>query len=282
MSHWSDIAEWRGPTENQGPAMIEWRGLVVHIAEGSYEGTISWCKNPTSDVSCHFVAAADGRLAQLIDTDVAAWTQRAGNGHWLSVENEGFTPGALTPAQLLSCAKILAKAHQVYGVPLQVAIDPNGRGLGHHSMGTNGGSVPTDTWTGPTWGHEDCPGPAIVAQKQTIVNMAISIIGGVIPPPPPEDDVQQQQINWLYNMGGITYAMSQGLDEVDQVDPDTGNPAIPGAAGGHHTLSLAPYWERVAKPGPVGPAGPPGTPGIGANHVHLVGPVGTGTAEPPV
>lgn len=172
MGIWTDIAEWRGPTPNHGGPMLEQRGVVVHIAEGGYEGTISWCKNPASNVSSHFVVAADGRIAQLIDTDVTAWTQIAGNGHWLSVENEGFTPNALTDAQVEANARILAKAHQVYGVPLQIATDPTGRGLGHHSMGTNGGSVPTDTWTGPTWGHEDCPGPAIINQKPRIVAIA--------------------------------------------------------------------------------------------------------------
>lgn len=178
MAHWTDLATWRGPTSNQGGPMLEVRGLIIHIAEGSYEGTIAWQKNPASDVSSHFVTDYDGGMAQVVDTDVTAWTQRAGNGHWLSVENAGHTPNALTAAQCEAVAKLLARAHVAYGVPLQVATNPNGRGLGHHSMGTNGGSVPTDTWTGATWGHEDCPGPAIVAQKQSIVDRAARLVAG--------------------------------------------------------------------------------------------------------
>jgi hypothetical protein len=34
----------------------------------------------------------------MVDTDRTAWTQRAGNGEWLSVECAGFTPNPLTPA----------------------------------------------------------------------------------------------------------------------------------------------------------------------------------------
>jgi hypothetical protein len=170
MSKWSDLATWRGPTVNQGGRMLEQRGLVIHIAEGTFEGTISWCKNPTSNVSTHFVTDTDGTIAQMIDTDVTAWTQQAGNGHWLSVENAGHTPAPLTAPQIEACAKLLARGHTQYGYPLQIAVNPDGRGLGHHSMGCN--------WPAGAWGHCDCPGPAIIAQKPAILARAIEIIGG--------------------------------------------------------------------------------------------------------
>jgi len=211
MARWTDLAEWRGPTVNCGDGdqypnegedrMREQRGLVIHIAEGYYEGTIGYQKNPGVNVSSHFVVSdgakgqgRDGDIAQVVDTDIAAWTQRAGNGHWLSVECAGFTPHPLTAAQVESVAQLFARAHREYGVPLQIAYNPNGRGLGHHSMGTNGHSVPTDNWTGPTWGHEDCPGPAIVAQKPAIVARAIQIVSG-------GDDVSAADV-WAYRFKG--------------------------------------------------------------------------------
>lgn len=180
MGRW-DIAEWRGPTPNHGGAMVEQRGLVVHIAEGSYEGTVAWCKNPSSSVSSHFVVRADGHIAQVVDTDQSAWTQRDGNGHWLSVENEGHTPGALTPAQVEANARILAHGHAVYGYPLTLAGSPTGKGLGYHSMGAEHGY---------NWGHSDCPGPAIKAQLPAILARAIQIANGT-----QEDDMgfTQQQ-----------------------------------------------------------------------------------------
>jgi hypothetical protein len=167
MAKWSDLATWRGPTSNQGGGMVEVRGVVLHIAEGSYEGTISWQKNPSSDVSSHFVKGkADGEEAQIVDTDTTAWTQAAGNGHWLSIENAGFVPDKLTASQVEFAAQVLAKAHKVYGVPLQVTSSPDGRGLGHHSMGA------------PAWGHSQCPGSNIINQKPAIVARAKEIVEG--------------------------------------------------------------------------------------------------------
>lgn len=154
--------------------MVEVRGVVLHIAEGSYEGTIAWQKNPNADVSSHFIAAKNGDAAQMVDTGTTAWTQKAGNGHWLSIENEGFVPDKLTSGQLEFAAQILARAHDVYKVPLQVTNDPNGKGLGHHSMGANPGS-PND------WGHSQCPGSNIINQKSAIVARAKEIVEGDMP-----------------------------------------------------------------------------------------------------
>lgn len=173
MGKWSDIATWRGPTVNCGdgdgalnePAdrLDEHRGIVVHIAAGYFEGTIAWQRNPASDVSSHFVVAKDGRVAQMVDTEIRAWTQRSGNRAWLSIENEGFLPDRLTPQQVEANAQLLARAHREYGIPLQVATSPAGRGLGHHSMGAD-------------WGHQQCPGPSIIAQKPAIVMRAQQIV----------------------------------------------------------------------------------------------------------
>jgi hypothetical protein len=147
--------------------MASHRGVVLHIADGTYEGTIAWCRNSSAEVSAHFVTGKTGELAQLVDTDTRSWCQSAGNADWLSVENAGWGGEALTDAQVLSCAKILAKAHQVYGVPLQVAQGPLERGLGHHSMG------------GLAWGsHPGCPGERIIAQKPEILRIAAAIVRG--------------------------------------------------------------------------------------------------------
>jgi hypothetical protein len=170
----TDLAAWRGPTPNCGPAMTAHLGLVVHIAEGTFEGTISWCLKKSTKVAPHFVVGRDGQVAQLIDTDTRSWCQAAGNPAWLSVECEGFTrasehyrPGweIITDAQLTAIARLLARCHAVYGVPLQVATSPSGRGLGHHSMGAD-------------WGHRDCPGPSIIAQKPEIVARAVRLAQG--------------------------------------------------------------------------------------------------------
>lgn len=199
MARWTDLAEWRGHAAgNSGDGdgvpleaadrMYEYRGLVVHIAAGYYEGTISWQKNNTSDVSSHFVVAGprdvalgtkDGKLAQVVDTADRAWTQGDGNGHWLSIECSGFLPDRLSAAQIESIAQILARAHREYGVPLQVCASPSGRGLGHHSMGAENGY---------DWGHDQCPGSNIIAQKPQIVARAKEIVEGAMQLSHPHDD----------------------------------------------------------------------------------------------
>jgi len=189
MARWKDLAPRQESTSNQGGSMVEVRGVVLHIAQGSYEGTISWQKNATSDVSSHFIKGKnDGEDCQMVDTATTAWTQKAGNGHWLSIENAGSTPDKLTASQVEFAAQILARAHREYGVPLQVTSDPDGRGLGHHSMGANPGS-PDD------WGHSACPGPNIINQKPAIVERAKEIVNGVTV------DLQDVQDIWQKDNG---------------------------------------------------------------------------------
>lgn len=152
------------------------RGMVLHIAEGSYDGTIGWARNPAAQVSYYAVVAQDGRVAQVVDLDDKAWTQGHGNAEWLGVEFEGHTPGALTAAQIETAAKLLAFFHTLYGIPLVATDDPvNGRGLGWHGMGAHVG-----------WGHPLCPGPAVVAQRPQIIARAIALVGGSAPAPKPE------------------------------------------------------------------------------------------------
>lgn len=167
MTRWSDLAVWVGPTPNQGGAMTEARGLVLHIQEGTQAGSLAWSKNPASEVSAHFYVAKDGSVAQLVDTDTVAWTQAAGNGHWLSVENEGFHTEALTGEQLEAVAQLYARGVQLYGWPLSATDSTSGRGLGWHGMGG-------DAWGG----HPDCPGDRIKAQRPAILARAAQTIAG--------------------------------------------------------------------------------------------------------
>jgi len=158
--------------------MNQQRGMVLHIAAGYYEGTIAWQRNNDADVSSHFIVAGprdaqwgvpDGKIAQMVDTDTAAWTQRDGNGEWMSIEFSGFVGDPLSAKQLEAAALLFARGHLVYGYPLQLATSPSGRGLGHHSMGAESGA---------NWGHSECPGAPIKNQKPAILARAIEIAGG--------------------------------------------------------------------------------------------------------
>jgi hypothetical protein len=163
---WASVATKRGPGPNQGGPMRECRGVVLHVAQGTFEGTVAWCLNPASDVSAHFVSAKNGRAAQVVDTDLTAWTQSAGNGSWISIEFEGYAGDSLTSEQVEFAAQVLAQTHRAHPlVPLQLADSPDGRGLGWHGMG------------GAPWGgHTGCPGAPIVAQRPAILARARQII----------------------------------------------------------------------------------------------------------
>src|ERR1700750_386106 len=136
MAVWSDIgAVWRGPTPNTSGSISDHMYVVMHIADGTFEGTIAWQKNPAAKVSSHFIVDQNGSIAQMLDTSQKSWCQIEGNPYSIAVENAGFTGASLTPEQITANAKILAKAHQVYGIPLQLTGEVGVRGLGHHSMG---------------------------------------------------------------------------------------------------------------------------------------------------
>ncbi|MEV5953718.1 N-acetylmuramoyl-L-alanine amidase [Streptomyces sp. NPDC051987] len=160
-------ATFIGPTPNKRvDGMVEVRGLVLHIQEGTEQGSEAWFKNPASQASSHFLNPKTGGLRQLVDTKDRAWAEADGNAHWISIENEGYAGDSLTTTQLENAAQLLAWLHKTYAVPLQSTDDPNGKGLGWHGMG------------GAAWGgHTGCPGDPIKAQRGAIIARAEQILG---------------------------------------------------------------------------------------------------------
>lgn len=157
-----DGAEWRPVGVNftrGGQESVQ--GVVIHIMDGTLEGTDSWFRNPAASASSHFGTGKSGVLRQWVDTTDRAWAQGNGNRNWLSIENEGRGGDTLTEAQLDRCADVLRWANRVHGVPIQLATGTGGRGLGYHGMG------------GAAWGgHTSCPGSRVVAQLGEIVRRA--------------------------------------------------------------------------------------------------------------
>lgn len=159
-------AMWIGPTGNQTVnGMVEVRGLVLHIQQGTEAGTEAWFKNPVSQASSHFLNPKTGGLGQLIDTRDRAWAEAAGNAHWISVENEGMSGESLTSSQVINCGLLYAWLHTIYGIPFRIADTPDAMGLGWHGMG------------GATWGnHPDCPGDPIKNQRSRILALASPVL----------------------------------------------------------------------------------------------------------
>lgn len=171
MTLWSDIAEWRGPVlHHSTDAIKDHMYVVIHTADGTYEGTIAWQKNKDADNSSHFVVDVDGKIAQVNDTAIESGAQILGNPYSIAIENAGNENTPLTQYQIEANARILAKAHLVHGIPLQLTGRVGTPGLGHHSMGAE---------SGVRWGHSACPGELIKAQKPAILARAQQIVAGI-------------------------------------------------------------------------------------------------------
>jgi len=169
MTLWTDIAEWRGPVLHHKGVIAEYKYVVVHTADGSYEGTIAWQKNRESNNSSHFIVDVDGTIAQVNDTANRSGAQIKGNPYAIAIENAGNERTPLTPQQIEANAKVLAKAHLVHGIPLQLTGKVGTPGLGHHSMGAE---------SGVKWGHSACPGDIIKGQKPAILARAKELVHG--------------------------------------------------------------------------------------------------------
>src|SRR5690348_17143717 len=112
--------------------MAEVLGVVLHIMEGTLDGTDGWFHNPHAQASAHFGVGKDGRMFQWVDTADKAWAQVAGNPNYISIENEGNHGDSLTDVQLSGVAEIVAWAHDTHNVPLQSTDTPGLAGLGWH------------------------------------------------------------------------------------------------------------------------------------------------------
>lgn len=96
--------------------------VIIHVAEGYYNGTISWFKDPQSGVSTHYVVSTNGDVTQMVqETDTAFQV-----GHGISVvaigiEHEGFVADPtkwFTDAMYTGSAKLVKNIAERWGIPL--------------------------------------------------------------------------------------------------------------------------------------------------------------------
>lgn len=78
-------------TGNQGR-----RGVVLHIAQGSYDAAVSWLSNAQTNPnsSAHFVIAKDGRISQLVSINDSAWANGLGwqDNKWTNGSGQEVKP----------------------------------------------------------------------------------------------------------------------------------------------------------------------------------------------
>jgi hypothetical protein len=103
---------------NRGAAKIDF--IVVHIAQGSYSGTISWFQNPRSNVSAHYVVGRGGQVAQCVRNEDIAW--HAGNWRYnkqsIGIEHAGFASHRWTNRMYRSSARLSAYLCRRFNIPV--------------------------------------------------------------------------------------------------------------------------------------------------------------------
>jgi hypothetical protein len=103
---------------NRGVRAIDF--IIIHIAQGSYSGTISWFKNPRSNVSAHYVVGRKGNIAQCVRNEDIAW--HAGNWHYnrrsIGIEHAGYARHRWTDRMYRSSARLSAHLCKRFNIPI--------------------------------------------------------------------------------------------------------------------------------------------------------------------
>jgi hypothetical protein len=103
---------------NRGAGIIDF--IVIHIAQGSYSGTISWFKNPRANVSAHYVVGRRGQLAQCVRNEDIAW--HAGNWRYnrksIGIEHAGYAGRRWTASMYRSSARLSARLCKRFNIPV--------------------------------------------------------------------------------------------------------------------------------------------------------------------
>jgi N-acetyl-anhydromuramyl-L-alanine amidase AmpD len=147
-----DQADYGNYDQANRPTDMPIKYIVIHVAEGSYDGTIAHFQNPNSKVSTHYVIrSADGEVTQMVKTKDVAW--HAGNWymnmHSIGIEHEGFSREGqkwFTKDMYRSLARLVHYLAHRYNIPIDR----------EHILGHNEYQSPTPA--GVTRMHWD-PGP---------------------------------------------------------------------------------------------------------------------------
>jgi hypothetical protein len=211
-------AEWLGEQSPQNP-MDRYDVVCLHTIVGFAPAH-----------AAHFSTHANGRIDQSRDTRFRSAANWDGNHRVIAIENEDLGAAfpdwntendhavpKFTDDQIEACAKILAWAHKVHDVPLELCPDsrPGSRGLAYHRQGIDGnfaeegfrhpGRVPGgEVWT--EFPGKACPGDRRIDQRPEILARAKEIVSG--------DDVTPEDIEKI-----VSKTWNTPLGEADDAIP---------------------------------------------------------------
>lgn len=124
----------------------ETRGVVIHVNDGTFDGTIAWFGGGAGGVGAHIEVGED-RVWQLADLNAKCWHAVAANHFAIGIEHAGFGRSADewldNPIELHYSANRCAWILHEYK-------------LGRPAYGHN---IWPHSWGGIDWGNHDCPGP---------------------------------------------------------------------------------------------------------------------------
>ncbi|WP_308290400.1 N-acetylmuramoyl-L-alanine amidase [Streptomyces meridianus] len=123
--------------------------IVIHVAQGSYAGTISWFQDPAAESSAHYVIrSSDGDVTQMVRDSDTAWHAKSANSHSLGIEHEGYIEDAswFTDAMYNASAALVRHLTAVYGIPRD-----REHIVGHGEVPGNDHTDPGPSWDWDTY-----------------------------------------------------------------------------------------------------------------------------------
>lgn len=120
--------------------------VTIHTIQGSYAGAISWFKNPSANVSAHYVLrSSDGQVTQMVLESDKAWHVGNSNPSTIGLEHEGYVsnPAWYTQAMYQSSANLVKDITQSgYGInPIRTAYFPWTASTNYNQAGIPGSCV---------------------------------------------------------------------------------------------------------------------------------------------
>ncbi len=115
---WSAAYSGNFGAANRGLTSIS--HVVIHTVQGSYNGCISWFKNPDAGVSAHYVVkSSTGAITQMVKEKDVAWHDKCFNTNTVGIEHEGYVDDPevwYTDAMYAESAKLTAYLADKYGI----------------------------------------------------------------------------------------------------------------------------------------------------------------------
>ncbi|MFI6499751.1 N-acetylmuramoyl-L-alanine amidase [Nonomuraea typhae] len=126
------------------PASAAINKIIIHVAQGTYAGTIGWFKDPRAKVSAHYVVrSSDGQITQTVREKDIAWHVRGANTNTIGIEHEGWVDNAswFTDQMYRASAALTRNIADRYGIPKTRA-----NILAHSEMPGNDHTDPGPHW----------------------------------------------------------------------------------------------------------------------------------------